>query len=700
MHSCILDRNWSNRNRKGVAQTYEQLNYTSSLSALRKLSVPIPESGTVIAPRNLHGSHWFVVCPAESPEGKKCGVIKAIALLSQITLKTEVNISELFSDDILPLDNRRCKLFVNGDLVGVLECHGDFIAKFISMRREGMFIGASISYVEKENVVYIWSDAGRLIRPVLVVENGEHLFTKDHAEKLKNGDLIWSDLIQNGIVELIDKSEDKGLFIASSIDTITDEHTHAEIDPALMFGVAGSLIPFPDHNQSPRNCYQCAMSKQAIGRHALNTDQVMSGIFNTLDTPQKPLTKTRASTATHYDDLPSGQNAIVAIAQLEGFGQEDSIIMNGSSIDRGFMRMTRYYTFVASIKTYDGELFRIPSDEDCVRLSGNPDKLEEDCCAGPGQRVVKGDILIGKVRRTKDGMKEYVDCSITYDHHFPGVVRKVQYGTDGDGNPYIRMSVTQTRTPAIGDKFASRAAQKGTVGMIYRQEDLPFTNEGITPDIIMNPLALPSRMTIGQLIECLSGKALVCENKGDEVLDESITSLFSDCTPFRKKFSLENIVERLRSLGYDGLGKEMMINGMTGEPMESLIFIGPVYYQRLKHMVIDKIHARSRGGRTNITRQPTEGRSLGGGLRIGVMEVDTLSAQGASNFLVDRLMEQSDEFKMWVCEICGLPAIHDGEEGCCNVCNTTKVKQIRIPYGTKLLTQELMGMGIATRMLV
>ena len=704
--TCILDRNWSNKNRKGVAQTFEQLNFTSNLSSLRRLAVPIGEGGTVIAPRNLHGSHWFVVCPSETPEGKKCGVIKNLSVTATISLATNSYVGELFSDEIsiTKEDDKTVMVMENGRLLGYTNSAGGFITDFVGYRRSGDIPSSvSISFVSEENVVYIWSDAGRLMRPVFVVENGKHLFTKDHISKIKSGKLQWSELISCGVIELLDKSEDKNAYIACSIDEINDEHTHSEIDPALMFGIAGSLIPFPDHNQSPRNCYQCAMSKQAIGIHALNYDSLMSGTFNVLDSPQKPICNTRSSGITKFDEIPSGQNAMTAIVPILGYSQEDSLNFNQAAIERGLFRIMRYYHYFAVVKSHAKESFDIPTKDKCGRVMGDTRHItEDDFCVSPGQKLKKGDVIICKISQGKDG--KYFDHSIIYEHELPGIVRKVQVGTDGENYPFVRVSVVQTRTPALGDKFASRSAQKGTMGMMFKQEDLPFTCDGTVPDILLNPLALPSRMTLGQMIECLSGKAIVAgkisPGKDDSILRRSVHEIFSDCSPFRKDFSLSAINSELKRLGYNMFGDEMMINGVTGEPLKCLVFFGPVFYQRLKHMAIDKIHARARGGKTMLTRQPKEGRAVGGGLRIGVMEVDTFKAQGASNFLVDRMMEQSDEFKMWVCNICGLQATFYDGKGECKVCNTEDVKQIRIPYGTKLLIQELMGMGISTRMII
>ncbi|VZI08302.1 unnamed protein product [Fusarium fujikuroi] len=461
-------------------------------------------------------------------------------------------------------------------------------------------------------------------------------------------------------------------------------------------------IPFPDHNQSPRNTYQSAMGKQAMGFFLTNYSRRMDTMANILYYPQKPLATTRSMEFLKFRELPAGQNAIVAIACYSGYNQEDSVIMNQSSIDRGLFRSLFFRSYSDQEKKVGlnyTEIFEKPFQQTTLRMKhGTYDKLDEDGIVAPGVRVSGEDIIIGKTApidqenqdlgtRTQSHQRRDISTPLRSTEN--GIVDQVILTVNADNVKYVKVRVRTTKIPQIGDKFASRHGQKGTIGVTYRQEDMPFSREGLTPDIIINPHAIPSRMTIAHLIECLLSKVSTLEG------------MEGDATPFTD-VTVDSVSELLRKHGYQSRGFEVMYNGHTGRKLRAQVFFGPTYYQRLRHMVDDKIHARARGPVQIMTRQPVEGRARDGGLRFGEMERDCMIAHGAAAFLKERLFEVSDAFRVHVCEICGLmtPIANLSKQSFeCRPCkNKTKIAQIHIPYAAKLLFQELQAMNIAARM--
>jgi DNA-directed RNA polymerase II subunit RPB2 len=1113
---ALTNNKWGpNSQATGVAQLYEQFNYAASLANLRKISVPMQaEGGKIIAPRDAHGAHLFVACPAETPEGKKVGLLKNGALLVVLTHGTPpshlieiitLGFSDLIHCTTSALEERDVKVFVNGNYIGVTH---DPIALTSSLRalrrRKNIQPDTSISYDSSQKEVHCWTDAGRLCHPVFIVENGRLVVTTSDIENIMNKRMTWGELLSTGRVELLDKEEEGYTFIAFTPSQLESEpperkilYTHCEIHPALMYGIGGSIVPFPNHDQSPRVCYQSSMGKQAIGIPFMNYRQMMSDSFHVMAYVQRPLALSRSAVIFGFDKYPAGQNAIVAIMP-RAFNEEDSIEMNGSSIDRGFMVSYKYVGYYAHAR--GTEEICIPKPDETNKYRGNYSKLDKDGIVKPGVYVEKGDILIGRVDKntTLGGIhkKQYTDCSITYEHTWPAMVDKVQVGTNGDGYKYARVMTVQKRRPIVGDKFcyspdheiltttgwvpienvtvehcvatlskdgeleyqhptdvisfdhkgemvevdsvqvglcvtpnhkmyvrtrcdkeyrlleastlfdrhvhykknaqwsarglehfelpavwytsrktilyppkklpilpwltffgiwiaegwvrksgveiatnkkrvrtalekclsemcyryryssdsnkifiadrqlkqylipfslgamnkflpnciwdlsklqaqhllesmmlsdgytetpiyctsslrlkddvmrlalhagwagnacacrsegtyhiirgkdnvthvitalhtvmwrvtivktqtqptvnkhikgqqteikytgkvycctvpnsvlyvrrvnntvfhdpinraktstyiqrpvwcgnSSCHAQKGTIGMIYRQEDLPFTQRGgQVPDLIVNSLAFPSRMTIAMLIEMLLGKVVTVASELHNITVRDLNAKFQglstsddkplvkrsryteefdamfrsseaiiDATPFRN-FDIEVIRREMKALGYEANGDEMMVNGTTGEMFKALIFIGPVFYQRLRHMAVDKAHGRARGGYTALSHQPVEGRAQGGGLRIGVQERDCILGQGAARMVRDRMLEQSDDYQMWVCRICGLPAVVDVARAIkeCRLCTTSDVVLVRLPYGTKMILQELQGMNIVPRLM-
>eukprot|EP00547_Thalassionema_nitzschioides_P003834 CAMPEP_0194221332 /NCGR_PEP_ID=MMETSP0156-20130528/30372_1 /TAXON_ID=33649 /ORGANISM="Thalassionema nitzschioides, Strain L26-B" /LENGTH=1218 /DNA_ID=CAMNT_0038951699 /DNA_START=8 /DNA_END=3664 /DNA_ORIENTATION=- len=723
--------NWGDKGsatpKAGVSQVLNRLTYASSLSHLRRCNTPLARTGKQAKPRQLHNTHWGMVCPAETPEGQAVGLVKNLALMSYITTGTaQVPVMEFLEEfstenltDILPsviAEPNTCKIFVNGNWVGIHRDPKTLVTTFRSLRRM-IDIDAEVSIVRDINdkEVRIYTDAGRICRPLFVVEEQKLMIKKHHISQLQgiNADqkrLTWADLLMEGLVEYIDTEEEETTMIAmepkdlDGEDSYSTTYTHCEIHPSMILGVCASIIPFPDHNQSPRNTYQSAMGKQAMGIYASNYQVRMDTMAHVLHYPQKPLCTTRAMEFLHFRELPSGVNVVVGIMIYTGYNQEDSLIMNQSAIDRGLFRSSYYRCYidqerassVGTVGNLTSEVFEKPSQDNTRGMKhGEYGKLDDDGLVAPGTRVSGEDILIGKTAPVDNTIGQPTrfskrDCSTSMKANEHGIVDNVLVSTTKEGYRFTKVRIRNLRIPQVGDKFASRHGQKGTIGMTYSQEDMPWTAEGIVPDIIVNPHAIPSRMTIAQLIECLLGKVVVfqgCEG---------------DATPFTD-VTVEDISTRLHAMGYQKHGNEAMYQGHTGRPLNARVFIGPTFYQRLKHLVDDKIHSRARGPVAMLTRQPLEGRSRDGGLRMGEMERDCLITHGCANFMRDRFFCNSDQYRIHICERCGLTAqsnlkkmTYECRTPTC-VGRPNKICQIEIPYACKLLFQEMQSMCISTR---
>ncbi|EEQ82318.1 hypothetical protein NCER_100983 [Vairimorpha ceranae BRL01] len=721
---AIATGNWGDQahamqSKAGVAQVLNRYNFVSTLSHLRRVNTPIEKEGKLAKPRQLHNTHWGMICPAETPEGQACGLVKNLSLMAYISVGSssepivefleECGLESLEEISHLQLQNAT-KVFVNGVWVGIHE-DPEYLISSLRMLRRTLEIDKEVSIIRdiREKEIKIQSDSGRPCRPLFVVKNNKLCIDEAYSNKEEIKRCTWNDFIENGLIEFLDVEEEEVSMIAMSPDQLNSvkkdlrasedlniNYTHCEIHPATILGICASVIPFPDHNQSPRNTYQSAMVKQAMGIYATNFMLRMDTLSNILFYPQKPLVTTKSMEYIRFKELPPGQNAIVAIASYTGYNQEDSIIMNQSAIDRGLFRSFFYRTYTDQENTTrpgTHEEFCKPLRSEVIRMRNlNYSKLDNDGIIPTGTRVTGDDVLIGKVspildpERSTKGNPVYLkkDSSTSMRRTEDGFVDSVIV-TNKEGYKFAKVKVRSCRIPQMGDKFASRHAQKGTVGITLNQEDMPFTSEGIVPDIIINPHAIPSRMTIGHLIECLMGKT--CALTGEE----------GDATPFNG-VTVDNISEKLKEYNYQQRGFEVMYNGMTGHKLRAQIYIGPTYYQRLKHMVDDKIHARAKGPLQILTRQPVEGRSRDGGLRFGEMERDCIISHGASAFLKERLMDVSDPYTCCICDLCGLIAIDTKRYNECKGCNNrTNLSLVEIPYAFKLLIQELMGMNIAPR---
>ena len=716
-----------NSNKVGVAQVLNRLTYVSTLSHLRRINTPIDKSGKLIPPRRLHNSCWGMICPAETPEGGAVGVVKNLAYMAHITVPS--NSSGLY-DFILPqidtIDSceenkkplfNKVKVFINGCWVGVSNTPIELFENLKLKKYKGIInVYTSIIFNHKLKEIRVCNDAGRLTRPVFKVKNNQlvyNLLNKNEIfSKLKQGlldynDLIYSAQIDDSIIEYIDSYEQNTSMIAmepsylKNIDPNSKyiyKYSHCEIHPSTIFGILASCIPFPENNQSPRNTYQSAMGKQAMGVYVTNFDNRMDKTAYVLSYPMRPLVDTRLMSIIKLNNIPSGEQVIVAIMSHSGYNQEDSILFNQGSIDRGLFLATIYHTEKDEDKKVHGvEEMRCKPDPTKTKnvKFANYNKVNSDGVIPENTLVEDKDVIISKVVPIKENKNDftktikYSDESHVYKTNEETYIDKNYIDTNGDGYNFCKVRLRNHRKPVIGDKFSSRHGQKGTIGNIIPEKDMPFTADGLKPDIIINPHAIPSRMTIAQLKETLLGKLLLQ------------LGLFGDGTSFCK-FKVETIIEELQKVGYESNGNEVMYNGLTGEQLHCNIFIGPAFYQRLKHMVKDKQHSRSIGPMVNLTRQPAEGRARDGGLRFGEMERDCMVSHGATRFTKGRLYDASDSFSLHICNKCGSNVCYNNKEHIhiCNVCeNRTDFKYVEVPYSFKLLQQELLTMNIAPRII-
>jgi DNA-directed RNA polymerase subunit B len=717
LNNAIATGNWG-RGKVGVTQLLDRTNYLSTLSHLRRVQSPLSRSQPNFEARDLHATHFGRICPCETPEGVNCGLVKNLALSAIISVSVppteiEEKIWELGAKPIRDAPEKLtfegCRIFVDGRFVGFVD-DGERLAKaFRKLRREGQLNpSASVMFYPPLNKkgyarLYISLSAGRVMRPLIVVEGGRPALAEEMMSKVTSGEFSWRDLVERGVVELIDANEEENCFVAMTAEELTSKHTHLELYSGAMLGVSASVIPYPEHNQSPRNTYESAMAKQSLG---FSTPTFPLSTFvrqHLLVNPQSALVRTKSADLLKIVDRPMGTNAIVAVISHEGYNIEDAIIMNKSSIDRGFARSFFYRLYEGEAKQYLGgmrDTFEVPSSDSNIR-GYRGEKfyrlLESDGVVMHEAQVQGGDVVIGRTSppRFMEEYKEFEikgpyrrDTSIAVRPSESGVVDAIFMTENVEGGKMFKTRVRDMRIPEIGDKFASRHGQKGVIGLVVSQEDMPYTEDGVVPDVIINPHAFPSRMTVGQFIESIAGKAA------------ALRGYHADGTAFVGE-SVEEMERILKERGFEPTGREIMYDGKTGKKFAVDVFIGVVYYQKLHHMVADKIHARARGQVQMLTKQPTEGRSRGGGLRFGEMERDCLIAYGASMVLKDRLLDEADKTEINVCEKCGLIAYYDAKQRkyMCKVDgDAAKITTVVVAYAFKLLLQEMMSLDIAPRL--
>jgi DNA-directed RNA polymerase II subunit RPB2 len=709
----------SNSNKVGVAQVLNRLTYVSSLSHLRRISTPADKSGKLIPPRKLHTTTWGFLCPAETPEGQSVGIVKNLSYMSHVTIASN---SEPLYEYIIPhviklsdVENavdlhNMVKVFINGAWVGISENPVELYGMLKEKKYKGIInIYTSIVFDYKKLEIRVCNEGGRIMRPLFRLKNNKLLITAKIMQDIDDNLLTWDDLftdckIGDAIMEYIDPDEQGFSMISIKPPHLLDDcgmqmYTHCELHPSTLFGILASCIPFPEHNQSPRNTYQCAMGKQAMGVYVTNYLERMDKTAFVLNYPTRPLVDTRLMNMIKLNEIPSGCNITVAIMTHTGYNQEDSLLVNQGSINRGLFQATIYHT------EKDEDKQKVNGDEE-IRCKPDPQKTKGMKFANYGKVNSKGivpentqienrDIIIAKVAPIKENRNDPTKVikfeDLSKVHRSTGKVQidRNYLDRNGEGYSFAKVRLREVRQPVIGDKFSSRHGQKGTVGNIIPEQDMPFTSSGLRPDIIINPHAIPSRMTIGQLKETLLGKVLV------------ELGLFGDGTSFGE-MDVDSIREKLLELGYEANGNEILYNGLTGEQIDCDVFIGPVFYQRLKHMVSDKTHSRSIGPMVNLTRQPAEGRSRDGGLRFGEMERDCMISHGASRFTKGRLYDASDKYSVHVCKKCGLIAAYNDKLHIhhCKTCdNRTDFSYVEIPYACKLLFQELITMNVAPRIM-
>ncbi len=738
--------------RTGISQLLDRTNNMSAISHLRRVKSPLSRSQPHFEARELHPTQWGRLCPNETPEGQNCGLVKTSTPIIDVSKGTDVlelkwKLYDIGLEQIGGKTELNIKVYLNGDLIGLVEEGVEFVNKLRETRRDGKISDqVNVRNDEKMDEVIINCDSGRVRRPLIVVKGGTTQLKNEDLKELRQGKKNVSDFFADGILEWIDAEEEEDLYVAvypyetpgecehcdmplstTDVDWVNlgkkdsvailechhcggklevplrlkKEHTHLEIDPLLVMGASAGLIPFAPHNAAPRCSMGANMMKQSLGLPSSNYRNRPDTRGHLLHYPHLSLLQTKTMELVNYNERPAGQNYIVAVMSYHGYNMEDAIIFSRATIDRGLGRSSFFRTYTTEERRYPGgqeDHFEIPDpDVRGARSDQYYKYLDEDGLISPEVKADGGDVLVGKtspprfLEEDTDFMapQKRRETSKIVRPREKGWVDSVMLTESKDGSRLVKVKVRDQRIPELGDKFASRHGQKGVIGKLLEPEDLPFTEEGVVPDIILNPHAIPSRMTVGHVLEMLGGKVASLEGR------------FVDGTPFGGERE-EVIRDSLLKAGFKHDGTEVLYDGRSGKMLQADIFIGAIYYQKLHHMVSGKLHMRSRGPVQILTRQPTEGRSRQGGLRFGEMERDCLIGHGAAMVIKDRLLDQSDGTTEYICGNgeCGHVAILDSNgELRCPVCGErSNVHQIQTSYAFKLLMDELRSLGVTMRL--
>lgn len=696
VESAIATGSWVGE-RKGITQNMDKTNYLAIISQLQRVSSMLPGEQENFLARTLHPTHYGRFCPIETPEGTEIGLRKNLAILSRISTKVNLESQQLIKNlEAIGLkkdDFEGTDVFYNGIFIGCVNNSFNFVNMIKEKRRHGELpIELNVRNDEILKNIIISTEPGRVLRPLIIVDNGNSRLKNEHLIELEQGNLKWNDLIQNGIIEYLDAAEEENSLVALYPDEITNEHTHLEIDPVDLLGVVTSLVPYGNHDQSSRLNRGSKTQKQALGLYAANYLCRLDTDVSILQYPQKPIV--RSFVYDTLDTYPAGQNLVVAIMTHEGYNLEDALVLNKGSIQRGVGRSYYFRPYSAIEMNYAGGLkdqILIPDkDTSGYKLESSYKYLENDGIIFPEAEVDEGEVMIGKISPPKFlseareiSVKTKKESSIVMRQEEKGVVDAVFITEDGEGNKIVQIRTRDLRIPELGDKFATSHGQKGVIGMILPEQDMPFTSKGLKPDVMFNPHGIPSRMTVGYLLELLAGKV------------GAVSGNIIDSTAF-SGISKKNLETQLKELGFRYDGKETMYSGISGKKLTAKIFVGDLYYLKLKYMVGNKMHGRASGKIALLTRQPIEGRSRGGALRLGEMEQQALVAHGASLLLKERY--DSDKVILNVCTKCGSIATDDSIRNkiSCPICSSEEVEPVEVSYAFKLLMEELQGLHIQT----
>ncbi|MBU2104435.1 MAG: DNA-directed RNA polymerase subunit B'' [Nanoarchaeota archaeon] len=696
IESAIATGSWTGE-RSGVTQNMQKTNYLDTISQLQRVSSMLPSDQENFLARTLHPTHYGRFCPIETPEGTEIGLRKNLAILSKVSTRVDLDeesfLKDLEKSGLNREGNGETDVFFNGRYIGGIENSKEFVDNIKEKRRASELpIQMNVRSDSNFNLVTLSTEPGRVLRPLIIADGGVSRLKEEHLIKIEQGELKWEDLIKEKIIEYLDAAEEENSLVSLYPEELTQNHTHLEIDSIDLFGVVTSLVPYGNHDQSSRLNRGSKTQKQALGLYAANYFCRLDTDVSILQYPQKPIVRSFV-----YDTLqtyPAGQNLIVAIMPYQGYNMEDALVFNKGSLDRGVGRSFYFRPYSTVEMNYAGglkdEIGIVEKDASGYKMETNYRYLENDGIIYPEADADEGTVLIGKTSPPKFlseareiSVKTRKDSSTTMRQEEKGIVDDVFITEDNEGNRVVHVKTRDQRIPELGDKFATSHGQKGVVGMIVPEEDIPFTSKGIRPDVLFNPHGLPSRMTVGYLLELLAGK--VGSLKGEIIDGTSFSGVGKD-----------ELEKQLKELGFRYDGKETMYDGITGQRLTVRIFIGNLYYLKLKYMVGNKIHGRASGKIALLTRQPIEGRSRGGALRLGEMEQQALVAHGASLLLKERY--DSDKVVLPICLKCGAIGIDDNlrNKVVCPICNSEEIEYIEISYAFKLLLEELQGLHIHT----